>query len=564
MYNFSNDENVTKLDRTTIADGDNLNAINVLPLSSRDSTLLNDLNETYDVVDDVTTTVSTYSGSWQNSAISGFSAIQVSSLNDHSVKKFVGGAAFTDRFTIVTYPIDLFRIGLDSNGYFRFSAADMLNSPAYSSYYKLYKTLNGTSNVDLPGSVALRWSNCKCTDYSFTDSMATPDDNVSHSSVYIPFVKDENGNDTTNHSISFSEGDTTNKSLNLSYNTKAITIRNDYFGNTDIINDLIANKPGKALNDAIPYYNKGSELMGIFKATNCAAFNDEESHIVTGSNNTALGKSQEIYTGNNNTVCGDGNKLQLIQPSSEIPENNVINGYQNTINANVIKDNIINGSSNTINFANGYNNDAPVRTNGTVQNNIISGNTNALYTELTNSVVSGWNNIIFNDSTTSTVYPTARCMVCGESNKITKANNSIISGYNNTVKNPRNSIISGRDSNIGNSTDNVDSSIVVTDNSDLSNTSINGSLIVGTGLTTNTLETGATVLGKFNTDATDKIFVIGNGSSSSNRKNAVEVDKNNNLTVAGTINITDNSVNPAVVIDLLAKIKELENNFPLL
>ena len=238
MYNFSNDENVIKLDRTTIADGDNLNSVNVLPLSSRDSTLLNDLNETYDVVDDVVTTVSTYSGSWQNSAISGFSAIQVSSLNDHSVKKFVGGAAFTDRFTIVTYPIDLFRIGLDStNGYFRFSAADMLNAPTYSSYYKLYKTLNGTSNIDLPGSVALRWSNCKCTDYSFTDSLATPDDNVSHSSVYIPFIKDENGNDTTDQSISFSEGDTTNKSLNLSYNTKAINVRNDYFSNTDIIDD---------------------------------------------------------------------------------------------------------------------------------------------------------------------------------------------------------------------------------------------------------------------------------------------------------------------------------------
>lgn len=237
MYNFSNDENVIKLDRNTIADGDNLNFIDILPLSSRDSTLLNDLNETYDVVDDVSTTVSTYSGSWQNSAISGFSAIQVSSVNDNNVKKFIGGAAFTDRFTILTYPIDLFRIKLDSNGYFQFSAADMLNSPAYSSYYKLYKTLNGTSNIDLPGSVALRWSNCKCTDYSFTDSMATPDDNVSHSSVYIPFVKDENGNDTTNHSISFSEGDTTNKSLNLSYNTKAVNVEHGSFDNTDVIND---------------------------------------------------------------------------------------------------------------------------------------------------------------------------------------------------------------------------------------------------------------------------------------------------------------------------------------
>lgn len=329
--------------------------------------------------------------------------------------------------------------------------------------------------------------------------------------------------------------------------------------NTDIINDLIANKPGKSLNDAVPYYTKGSELMGIFKATNCVAFNDEETHIVTGNNNTALGKSQEIYTGNNNMVCGESNKLQLIQPSAQIPENNIINGYQNIINANIIKDNIINGSSNTINFASGYDSDTPVRTGGTVQNSIISGNINTLYTELDNSVMSGWNNTIFNDSATSTVYPTARCMICGESNKIAKANNSIISGYNNIVKNPRNSIISGKDSNIGNSTNNVDSSVIVTDDSDLSNTSVNGSLIVGTGLTANTLETGTTVLGKFNTDTTDKIFVIGNGSSSSNRKNAMEVDKNNNLTVAGTINITDNSVNPVIVIDLLAKIKELEN-----
>ena len=66
---------------------------------------------------------------------------------------------------------------------------------------------------------------------------------------------------------------------------------------------------------------------------------------------------------------------------------------------------------------------------------------------------------------------------------------------------------------------------------------------------------GYAVFGKFNADE-DKIFIVGNGTSDNDRKNAMTIDHNNNMTVGGTVNITDST--DGTVIDLLAKIKELE------
>ena len=91
---------------------------------------------------------------------------------------------------------------------------------------------------------------------------------------------------------------------------------------------------------------------------------------------------------------------------------------------------------------------------------------------------------------------------------------------------------------------------------------LHSSIIVGTQLKTSSLSVtnsiyayGYAVFGKFNADE-DKIFIVGNGTSDNDRKNAMTIDHNNNMTVGGTVNITDST--DGTVIDLLAKIKELE------
>ena len=91
---------------------------------------------------------------------------------------------------------------------------------------------------------------------------------------------------------------------------------------------------------------------------------------------------------------------------------------------------------------------------------------------------------------------------------------------------------------------------------------LHSSIIVGTQLKTSSLSVtnnnfayGYSVFGKFNVDE-DKIFIVGNGTSDNDRKNAMTIDHNNNMTVGGTVSITDSA--DGTVIDLLAKIKELE------
>ena len=138
--------------------------------------------------------------------------------------------------------------------------------------------------------------------------------------------------------------------------------------------------------------------------------------------------------------------------------------------------------------------------------------------------------------------------------------NNFVNGETNVIEGiniVRNNLISGHENTINLSSSNPTTS------------SFNNGLMVGKGLkcyndtrsTSTTTYDGLVVLGKYNSDTVGKIFVLGNGTSDSSeqyRVNAVEVDENNNMTVAGTINITDNSTSTPTVIDLLAKIKELE------
>lgn len=66
---------INTFDYITIADGDVLNSA-VLMLSANDDALLADANETLDVVKDVSSTVKTYSGSWDNTKLTGFDEFQ--------------------------------------------------------------------------------------------------------------------------------------------------------------------------------------------------------------------------------------------------------------------------------------------------------------------------------------------------------------------------------------------------------------------------------------------------------------------------------------------------------
>ena len=176
--------------------------------------------------------------------------------------------------------------------------------------------------------------------------------------------------------------------------------------------------------------------------------------------------------------------------------------------------------------------------------NIASGYSNTINIG-TNNVVNGYLNTI--DTTMPSMSDDSRPV-----NNFINGNNNTIEGINTVQDN----LISGRENAINLASSNPATS------------SFKNGLMVGKGLKcyNDTQHSGTTtydgliVLGKYNADTVGKIFVLGNGTAEYEqyRVNAVEVDENNNMTVAGTINITDNSTSIPTVIDLLAKIKELE------
>lgn len=152
-YSFGTQDTITNISRSTTADGDALNDKVVLPLSSRDATILSDVNTTYDIADDVITTVNAYSDSWLNSKVSGFSAISVSSTYDGSKTKLTGASKFSKELEITTKPDNLFT-AYPSDNTIVFSAKDLAADSSFSSNYKFFKQAH-SNGLSVPDSVAL-------------------------------------------------------------------------------------------------------------------------------------------------------------------------------------------------------------------------------------------------------------------------------------------------------------------------------------------------------------------------------------------------------------------------
>jgi len=152
-YSFGTQDTITNISRSTTADGDALNDKVVLPLSSRDATILSDVNTTYDIADDVITTVNAYSASWLISKVSGFSAISVSSTYDGTKTKLTGASKFSKELEITTKPDNLFT-AYPSDNTIVFSAKDLAADSSFSSNYKFFKQAH-SNGLSVPDSVAL-------------------------------------------------------------------------------------------------------------------------------------------------------------------------------------------------------------------------------------------------------------------------------------------------------------------------------------------------------------------------------------------------------------------------
>ncbi len=131
---------VKKFNRATIADGKLLNHYVFEPLSAIDDDLLAYLNATYNELLPLYTLVNTYSSDWQNSKISGFSAIQFNSTAEVGASKFAKAAKLTST---------------DNISFNVFGNIVYVTVPysAYNSYYAL--AMAGGSYIDNKNSVAM-------------------------------------------------------------------------------------------------------------------------------------------------------------------------------------------------------------------------------------------------------------------------------------------------------------------------------------------------------------------------------------------------------------------------
>lgn len=131
---------VKKFNRATIADGKLLNHYVFEPLSAIDDDLLAYLNATYNKLLPLYTLVNTYSSDWQNSKISGFSAIQFNSTAEVGASKFAKAAKLASTNNI---SLSVFGKSVDIT----------VPYSAYNSYYAL--AMAGGSYIDNKNSVAM-------------------------------------------------------------------------------------------------------------------------------------------------------------------------------------------------------------------------------------------------------------------------------------------------------------------------------------------------------------------------------------------------------------------------
>lgn len=253
---YSFNQITSGIDSSTIADGDKLYSVTLKPLIEHDETILGGINDTYSAIDSVTSTVHNNVNTWQNSAVSGFSAVSVSSKFNDALTKLTGKSKFDKDLQIEVSPCKYLTVKEITNQgkkYVQISAMNTAVEQSYSSYYKIWKNTNKTLNstLSLPDSVSLGYGNSYTTDYSFNfGGFISPLDAYSKtSSVNIQNCIDEdpwlNANEFVNsahdQSICFNcvNGTCSESSFACSYDRYATLTHIAYPERTSFSEDLI-------------------------------------------------------------------------------------------------------------------------------------------------------------------------------------------------------------------------------------------------------------------------------------------------------------------------------------
>lgn len=137
------------------------------------------------------------------------------------------------------------------------------------------------------------------------------------------------------------------------------------------------------------------------------------------------------------------------------------------------------------------------------QENKIYGNASAVLSGYNNTldVTTKFTSILAGSSNTST-NATSSAITAGSSNNMLLAQNSVVSGYNNNLTATSNVLVAGTNNTVR---------------------STNGA-VIGNGLITNAVQgVGSTIVGQYNNPNVYAKFVVGGGSSDSERSNALEV-----------------------------------------
>jgi len=249
----------------------------------------------------------------------------------------------------------------------------------------------------------------------------------------------------------------------------------------------------------------GSGNMANYTVTNSVIAGASNTSDTSTANNVLVGANNTTNTGSiNSVIVGSGNNVK-IQATLMGGINNIITDARSSIIA---------GSGNTVNNTSQYG--IIVGENNTVNkgnNNIVLGSKGTVKEDSHGNVMSGYN---------STVGGSWNVLLGGNTNDIFTAYASIVGGQNNKIQTGgiNSAIIGGINNIIKHSNASIQNNSLVTGDS---NTVEHIDCFV-TGKGNKTGDDYQTIVGKYNVPDSADLFVVGTGSSDTNRVNAHTVD----------------------------------------
>lgn len=315
-------------------------------------------------------------------------------------------------------------------------------------------------------------------------------------------------------------------------------------------------------NDSNIYATKNSEISGeshTVRTLNSGVVTGDSNDILSVNNSNVSGKFNTVKGSNNSNVSGESNTL------NGSANNSVVTGANNSVQGS--SENVVTGNDNSVTKTtssvvtgemNTTNSETLSSQEFNVKNSVVSGNNNTVKSLLNSSVLGNNNKTsalesVGNDDPKST----QSCDIIGQSNTVKGCVNSFIGGESNVLTNVMNSLVVGSGNNVSkylnysliagknnvltDSPDNhytLDSILCVGENNVISNESfpeakgalgedneVQGawSYAFGHGLKANSFH--QTVVGQYNSPI-EADFVVGSGTSDSDRKNSFWVSNN--------------------------------------